>query len=306
MAEIPAPTMVGALMTAAFVGRTDELSAVHRFLERIRSGESGLLVVEAEAGGGKTSLIRHALATSAHTPDFTVYSGEGDPNDPRAFRCLSDALGCRLNSSDPAKVRIAELLRSSPAERRDGVSAAIQELMVDIVERAALGRPVMLIVDDLHWADDSSLGAIGSLTRRLRGLSVGVLGATRPSPRVQSAVESFHPSVLTLRPLSDADLAALSETVTGSAPTAREIEALSPVRSNPFLVAMLAAVDSQRASQTGPPSPKRWVARRSADWWPASSRRFDRSSNSRLSRGARLTSTCSPRPRANGWPVRSR
>ena len=240
------PSIVGALARSAFVGRDHEIGVISTFVDDVRLGAGGLLIIEAEAGGGKTSLIRHALARPETSSNVIVFPGEGDPNDPRALRCLGDALGCRVTSADPARARIAELLRSSSADRREGMTAAVQELVVDVIERAALTQTVLLVIDDLHWVDDVSLAAIGSLTRRLRGLNVGVLAATRPISRVHASLSAFDPTILRLRPFADEELVALSTNVTGSVPSRGDIEALGAVRSNPFLVSMLASADPNR------------------------------------------------------------
>ena len=244
-------SMHGPASIPSFVGREHEIAVIEAFVEEARNGRGGLLVLEAEAGGGKTSLIRHALSRATASSKITVFAGEGDPNDPRALRCLGDALGCRVTSADPVRAKIAELLRSSSADRREGMTAAVQELIVDVIERSALAQTVLLVVDDMHWVDDTSLAAIGSLTRRLRGLNVGVLAATRPSSKIHAALGPFEPVFLEIRPLGDDDLITLSTSVTGTVPTVGEIEALSAVRSNPFLVSMLSSVGVKRSETVG-------------------------------------------------------
>ena len=232
--QTPADTFA----TPPFVGRREELAVMDSFVRGVAVGRTRMLVIEAEAGGGKTSLFREFL-TRGSLKNFTVISAEGDPGDQRPLRCLASALDCRLTSSDPRRARIAELLRGSSAQHAEGTLGAVHELVVDAFERAALAQPVLLFVDDLHWVDDMSLTTIGNLTRRLNGSNFGVVIGTRPSDRVRTALTSIGPQFLPIGPLSDEELTQLAQTISGGRPSDIEMEALGTVRTNPFLVSML-------------------------------------------------------------------
>lgn len=229
----------------AFVGRGIEAAEVEAFLGKVSLGYTSMLIVEAEAGGGKSSLLRHVLEPHrGPSARFILFESEGDPNDPRALRCLADALDCRFNSADPSRNQIAHLLRGVPGQSAEGTTAAVQELVIDIVERTALDKPVVLVIDDLHWVDDASLAAISSLPRRLLGLGVGVLAATRPSPRVDAAMRTNQRHTLRLGAFDDEALVQLAMSHTGMRPNDVDLVALGGVRSNPFLVGVLATNQS--------------------------------------------------------------
>ncbi len=250
------PTLITHPRAPVFVGRTDEIAQVDAFLSDVVLGRAAMLLVEAEAGGGKTSLLHQAIdRATADEATFTVFFGEGDPNDARALRCLAEALECRTVSADPTKSRIAHLLRGATDARVEGLSAAAQELIIDVVERAALEGPVLLVLDDLQWVDPLTLAVVGSLHRRLLGLGVGVLGALRPSAAVQTALKLAQPTTLRLGPFNDAEVAALAARATGSEPADVDIAAFASVRSNPFLISVLAANSDVAAKDATPPRP---------------------------------------------------
>ena len=235
---------VGATSSSGFVGREREVSAISGHLRDAMVGRTALTVVEAEAGAGKTSVIREALArfrdASEAPPGLEVWAAAGDPNDPRALRCLAEALDCHRTSSDVTRARIGELLATSVDRSAEPVLAAVQELMVDLVERSAMSRPLVIVIDDLHWADDPTLATLGSLVGRLHGLPLAVLAATRPSGRVHRALFRHAPSIIGLGPFSDEELGLLAG-ATGNALDVNQLDALDRVRSNAFLVSVVVA-----------------------------------------------------------------
>ncbi len=179
-----------------FVGREQELDAVLGAVDDAAGGRAVLVVVEAEAGAGKSSLLAQAavaLRGGRAGQTVEVLATGGDPNDPRALHCLAEALRDRPPTGDAALERLSELLRRGGGARPESVTAALQELIVDVVERLAMAAPTVLIVDDLHWADDATVAAIGSILRRMRGLPLAVVCATRPSARITAALAASQP-----------------------------------------------------------------------------------------------------------------
>ena len=67
-----------------------------------------------------------------------------------------------------------------------GLRFRVVDAFTDLAEELALAGPLLIGVDDLHWADPASLLTLGALGRRLADLPVGLIGCFRPSPRVPS------------------------------------------------------------------------------------------------------------------------
>ncbi len=230
-----------------FVGRTTELARVEEFLGSVSCGATAMLLVEAEAGGGKSSLLRQAidLAKQRERP-FTVFASDGDPNDARSLRCLAEALDCRLSSQDERRSRIAQLLRGATEDHVEGITAATQELIIDVIERTAIANPVLVVIDDLQWVDRMSIAVLASLQRRLPGLGIGIVGAMRPSAPVRSALKLAESDTLYLGAFDDAEVASLAARATGADPTSVDIAAYDAVRANPFLISVIATSHSDR------------------------------------------------------------
>ncbi len=151
---------------APFVGRAAELDLLRAELALVRAGTPRTVVIEGDAGIGKTMLIDRLLATES---ELTVLRATGEPWEAFVAYGVVDQL-MRV-----AGVSVARLLvsreRSFPAEEPVGVGAWILEVVTDL-ERSG---PVALVVDDAHWADMDSLRALLFATRRLVAERVLVL-----------------------------------------------------------------------------------------------------------------------------------
>jgi hypothetical protein len=94
------------------------------------------------------------------------------------------------SSPDPRCRAIAALLATSAGDRGPvtvtsdpGLQFQAVDAFVDLVESLALERQLVAGVDDLQWADPSSLLTLGALGGRLAGVPVALVGCLRPSPR---------------------------------------------------------------------------------------------------------------------------
>lgn len=178
------------------VGRDEVLA---RLRELLGTG-SRAAVVTGIAGAGKTSVL--AVATRAYVADghlalgVTCHESERD----LPFGMLIDLLSTAPDAED-----VLDLVVPSPA--RAAVDALRLRLEVLAwLERVSEDRPVVVVVDDAHWCDESSLSVLGFVAHRLAGSTASVLVAGRgdlaPTPLRRL------PSV-TLPPLADRDATTL-------------------------------------------------------------------------------------------------
>lgn len=166
---------------APFVGRSEELARLHGVLDQARSGHGGLIVVEAAAGLGKTRLVSEALA-DAH--DFrVVISAAEEFARHRPFSAVAEALMVTGGVTELDRTALAELL-GLPAHRGAAgeVGYQVLELVLSVVERLACRQPVAVVLEDLHWADASTLRALRAMARRCAELPLAVLATVRRFP----------------------------------------------------------------------------------------------------------------------------
>jgi hypothetical protein len=189
----PAPTPSPSTTTAtarrsAFVGRDDALAEVHRAVEEARAGRTRLALIEGEPGIGKTSLatevVSRADASGFRACWGRCHDDEGAPplwpwvQILRALEVDSDALPGHLRAilasvlSDFGATADSDL---APDVARFQLFEAVRE----VIERAASARPVILIVDDLQWADVSSQRLLRFLTVELHDVPLLLVATFR-------------------------------------------------------------------------------------------------------------------------------
>jgi ATP/maltotriose-dependent transcriptional regulator MalT len=177
------------LVSPVFVGRGTELSSLIAGLESAAAGEPVVVLVGGEAGVGKTRLVEEAAARARAgealvlTGSCIEVGGEGLPLSPvvDVLRTLmrqmpGDALEDILG---PARVELARLLPeldphipASGAPAGAEGNARVLELVFGVVQRLAADQPLMLVLEDLHWADRSTLDLVALLVRALRDARV--------------------------------------------------------------------------------------------------------------------------------------
>jgi DNA-binding SARP family transcriptional activator/pimeloyl-ACP methyl ester carboxylesterase/predicted ATPase len=201
------------------VGRQAERAALGEHLEAAIAGEPRLVVVTGEAGAGKTTLVEAFLAEAAGPDGPLVGRGQCvEQHGPsEAYMPVLEALDrvCRSPGGEALVPMLVERAPTwivqmpwlvAPAElsRVQGriVGATQARMLREIVEAllaAAAGRPIVLLLEDLHWSDPSTLALLAAIARRrdpARLMVVGTLrsgdAATRAHP-VHAAVADLVP-----------------------------------------------------------------------------------------------------------------
>ncbi|HEX2041899.1 MAG TPA: AAA family ATPase [Acidimicrobiales bacterium] len=233
------------------VGRRAERAVLRELIERARDGAGGVLVVEGEPGIGKTRLVTE-LADDARRRGLGVFAGAADEmQGERPFGPFVEALGLDAGSPDRDRAQLGRLVlgddRDAPSARTDDVGFRIVEAIVGLVERLAAATPVLLVLEDLHWAGPSSIRALQAVGRRaLAALPVAVVATLRPFPRnvdldlAIDDLDSRGARRLALDPLSPEDTCALA-VAAGARPTEALSRQLRATGGNPLLVIELVA-----------------------------------------------------------------
>jgi DNA-binding CsgD family transcriptional regulator len=231
------------------VGREAELAVAAAAVRELSQGRASALAIEGEAGIGKTRVVQ-SLVDEARARGMAVFCGEAHPFErTRPFGVVASALELNRRSQDPRRAAIGTLLAGRDAESPAAAGAGfyrIVEEIVDLVERSCTERPVLLVAEDVHWADSGSLLAVSSVLRHLPLSALLVVVTTRPSPLSAEAVRLLEDlaagGVRTIRlgPLTSEDVAELACQVLGAPPGPTLTELLAKAGGNPlWAVAML-------------------------------------------------------------------
>ncbi len=149
-------------VTLRLVGRERELTRLLDRVDALAQGRGTALVVEGEPGIGKTTLLK-AVCAHAVARGFRVCRGAGD----------------ELGRSLP----LLPLLDALSTTRSDpGATATAERLLARVDDLCAIG-PVVLVLDDLHWADAASVAVWKRLAHLVPQLPLLLIGVLRPLPR---------------------------------------------------------------------------------------------------------------------------
>jgi DNA-binding CsgD family transcriptional regulator len=237
----------------ALHGRRAELERLEAHLERVAAGSFQAVLLEGEAGIGKSRLLAAALER-ARERGFRVLLGRGDEVErTRPFGALVEALGPAAAAELPQPIDIAAMLTGGPAgtdtpidpTREPGLQYRVVDAFVDLVERLALGGPVVLALEDVHWSDASTLLTVRSLSRRLTYVPVALLVTLRPVPRAPElerlvfALAADGADHLLLAPLGERAVVELVGELVGADPAERLLEEVAGAAGNPLFVTEL-------------------------------------------------------------------
>uniref|UniRef100_A0AAU2A614 AAA family ATPase n=1 Tax=Streptomyces sp. NBC_00093 TaxID=2975649 RepID=A0AAU2A614_9ACTN len=233
-----------------FVGRGRHLSALDGQLAHVVAGASRIVLVDGPAGIGKTALIRHFVA--AH-PDAEVLRACGEENETGLPLGLLDQLLSPAEHDEQALPR-------PPAADAPTAGARLLDVLGELQTRTA--GPLILVVDDAHWADSSSLQALAFALRRLRADRVLTVVVVREAddPALPEGLRRLLTGEGTLRVslsgLSAGEVGELAAARGGSLPPTAVVRLLDHTDGNPLHVkALLEQVPPARLMSTAFPLP---------------------------------------------------
>jgi len=178
-----------------FVGRTDELSQLQALLAALRNGQGGIVFISGEAGVGKTALLReglHRFLESAGADAPRLFWGQCPPPTGTAPPRPYDPWRQVLTVAAPLLARSAEippewlsrllplvpdlsLLRPDLLAPPQPDAAELRTALRQGIHFLAIQRPLVLVMEDFHWADTASLELLAELTHTCQTLPLMIL-----------------------------------------------------------------------------------------------------------------------------------
>jgi hypothetical protein len=210
------------LQAARFVGREHELT----LLDGAEREGCGAWLVAGESGVGKSRLLAefriHALARGTPVLCGQAICTGSRPYQPwlevfRALTCLTEFEDWEASVLKPMVPDIAALLRRPVADLAPLSSEASHQRLLLAVEDifGRLSQPAVVILEDLQWADASSLSLLARLAKRALGTRLLLLGSYRDDERPGLPEDLPELEVMKLPRLSREEIVALSESMIG-------------------------------------------------------------------------------------------
>jgi DNA-binding CsgD family transcriptional regulator/transcriptional regulator with XRE-family HTH domain len=233
------------LVTEGFdplVGRTAELARLRHLVADVAAGRGRAVWLQGEPGIGKTALLRIGLGGAA-AAGCRVFSAAADESLARfPLYVMLECLEIGSADRDPERAQISALLRgegSTGLPPADAVVVAAERLLL-LVERCTAESPVVLVVDDLQWADEVSLSVWGRLRRLVRQVPLLLVGACRPVPRraelatLRRGMTGPETVLLDLAPLAPPETGEVIGRLAGAPPGPRLAAAAAQAAGNPL------------------------------------------------------------------------
>lgn len=239
------------------VGRDEALRKARALLADLAAGSGSFLLITGEPGSGKSALLAHvareAGRSGARVLRATCWDGAGTPPYWPWTQVLRDAgrtlplgeLGCaaQLLSTQPPTPP------GSAAESADAQFRLFDDMSMTL-RRMAASAPLVVLLDDLQWADGPSLRLLAFLRTQLSSAPALLIGAYRDADEIDD-LRRLGGQVLPLVPLGNTEVAELITVVAGSRPSTERAETVRRrCGGNPFFVRELTRLMLARGGWT--------------------------------------------------------
>ena len=271
--------------TTPFVGRQEELDLLHSRLQRAKEGRGQVVGIVGEAGLGKSRLLdewRRSLtgsgirflegrchshgASLAFLPVLEVIRrafriGDADSREEIAEKTWAALQGLELPAAEMAPYLLHLLGTPGHADALSGQSPeAIHTRTLEILRlvsvRASAARPIVMVIEDLHWIDHASAAYVAALIESLAGARIMLVTTYRQEYR-PAWLQRSYVTQMTLQPLSPEESRRALQSVLAGEPVAPGVEEIILARAegNPFFLEELARTltEQQGAAPTAVP-----------------------------------------------------
>ncbi len=249
-----------------FVGREAERAMLHRSLEQVLRGAGGMVLIAGAAGVGKTRIAAEFGVEASQRGILTFVGSCFDRNDPVPFLPFVEILEAALaQAPSPDAFRnvlgddAAEIARLLPQLRRlfhdipppmelspEQSQRILFSAVAKLLARTGANQPVLLLLDDLHWADERTLSLVNHLAQLVSKMPVLIVGTyrdfelqpTRPlAQAIDELIRSHLVEQISLSGLPRTAVAEMLRVLSGREPPEEVVSLIySETEGNPFFI----------------------------------------------------------------------
>jgi tetratricopeptide (TPR) repeat protein len=208
----------------SFVGRTEELELLYRFFEQMLAGTRQVVFITGEAGIGKSALVKAFVAQAIRSGEYWVAEGAWPNSDGHLMEALQQL--CQQDPSRHVRDVLKQtapswLLRLSPSPPMELTTDEIKELrlhtgniknqrrlneLAEALETLSHERPFLLVLEDLHHSDASTLEMLHHLAQRSEKAKLFILGTSRSGESRRNKFDQLKRDLLVHRHCQVMDL----------------------------------------------------------------------------------------------------
>ncbi|HET7014928.1 MAG TPA: AAA family ATPase [Streptosporangiaceae bacterium] len=231
-----------------FVGRGEELELIRGLLAGVAAGIGGSVLIEGEQGIGKTTLLTQALSAAAEGACHVAWASADELGQQFPLGLMTDCFGPQgrlAATGETADADPTSGIGSRHVLAGDPVLAGV-ERMLELADRLCATRPLLVVAEDLQWADEASVLVWNRLSRAARQAPMLVVGSLRPAParddlaQLRRGVTARGGHIMTLGPLAPPEVTVLVGKVVGARPGRRLEELTGQAGGNPLYARELA------------------------------------------------------------------
>ncbi|MEV6907525.1 BTAD domain-containing putative transcriptional regulator [Amycolatopsis sp. NPDC051071] len=203
-------------------GRSRQVERLDGFVTDVLAGRGRPVWLEGEPGIGKSELLIAGLAGAGARGCQLAWTAADELQQRFPLQVMMECLGVHHGSADPVRAELAGELHAEPAREpwgpADPILSTVDKLLALVDETCAAG-PLVLVIDDLHWADEASVLLWHRLAAATRQLPLLLVAASRTGhgrrdlARLRRGVEARDGEVIPVDVLSDDEIGAVFEMI---------------------------------------------------------------------------------------------
>lgn len=214
------------LQAASFVGREDYLKHLQTLMQEAIAQNGQICLVAGESGVGKSRLLSE-LRTLALVERVIVFRGQGTAERGSPYQLwrqifrqlaimvdLSDSEASIMGTVIPdIDTLLKRKIGAAPSLQDNAIRERFENMILDIFRRQT--TPMILILEDLHWAEEESIVLLNKLGNIIQDLPIFVLGSYRNDETPTLSEQIAHTEVLTLERFNEEQMEQLSQSLLG-------------------------------------------------------------------------------------------